>query len=210
MSINEQTRLNQIKNVSTFFIVLMAFWILFDLLNIAGFTESLSQMLMTPRKILNGLYALTWIIVLFAGRKLGLNALGYIGAMIMLCTSVWELALTVCPLAQFLYDHGFDFQQINVITTVSSAVTVLFDILGMFLLLLGARFSWLLALVTPGYFIISFGLFTGAGLLFAFLEWPIWALYSICAFLCMLYIIVVLLPVFFVWRKGAITIAKAI
>lgn len=202
-------RISQINSVSTFYVTLLIFWTLFQIINILTYNNILSQLGVVPMVCLQTLYTIAWVVVLFCGRRLGLNVFGYVGAGIMIITSVYALCVSLYPLQVIMTDMGLSWQHVSMISNLLGGISTVFSILGIFLFLFGARASLLLSLVTPCYFILSFFLNMLIPVILGWLGVTMVTAVSGCSILMLLFILIILFPVFIVWRNATIALARA-
>lgn len=195
--------LYKVKCVSGFYTTLLVFWSLFQILNILTYNNFLSMLGALPAVVLTGLYLIAWVVMMFNGNKLGLGFAGYIGAMMVLAAVIITIILQLIPMQDVLTGDIVDWQHTSIVVNLVSGFAVLLNIVGIFLFLLGARSSILLAVVTPLYFVLSFILNI---LISSFLGWlgiSFAAAQSGCSILMLVFILIVLLPIFLLWRRGA-------
>lgn len=195
--------LYKVKCVSGFYTTLLVFWSLFQILNILTYNNFLSMLGALPAVVLTGLYLIAWVVMMFNGNKLGLGFAGYVGAMMVLAAVIITIILQLIPMQDVLTGDIVDWQHTSIVVNLVSGFAVLLNIVGIFLFLLGARSSILLAVVTPLYFVLSFILNI---LISSFLGWlgiSFAAAQSGCSILMLVFILIVLLPIFLLWRRGA-------
>lgn len=195
--------LYKVKCVSGFYTTLLVFWSLFQILNILTYNNFLSMLGALPAVVLTGLYLIAWVVMMFNGNKLGVGFAGYIGAMMVLAAVIITIILQLIPMQDVLTGDIVDWQHTSIVVNLVSGFAVLLNIVGIFLFLLGARSSILLAVVTPLYFVLSFILNI---LISSFLGWlgiSFAAAQSGCSILMLVFILIVLLPIFLLWRRGA-------
>lgn len=196
--------LYKVKCVSGFYTTLLVFWSLFQILNILTYNNFLSMLGALPAVVLTGIYLIVWVVMMFNGNKLGLGFAGYIGAMMVVAATIITLTLQLIPMQDVMTGDINDWQHTSIAVNLVGGISVLLNIVGIFLFLISARSSILLAVVTPVYFMLSFILNI---LVSSFLGWlgiSFAAARSGCSILMLLFILIVLLPIFLLWRRGAV------
>ena len=200
--------LYKVKCVSGFYTTLLVFWSLFQILNILTYNNFLSMLGALPAVVLTGIYLIVWVVMMFNGNKLGLGFAGYIGAMMVVAATIITLTLQLIPMQDVMTGDINDWQHTSIAVNLVSGISVLLNIVGIFLFLISARSSILLAVVTPVYFMLSFILNI---LVSSFLGWlgiSFAAARSGCSILMLVFILIVLLPIFLLWRRGAVFAAE--
>ena len=200
--------LYKVKCVSGFYTTLLVFWSLFQILNILTYNNFLSMLGALPAVVLTGIYLIVWVVMMFNGNKLGLGFAGYIGAMMVVAATIITLTLQLIPMQDVMTGDINDWQHTSIAVNLVSGISVLLNIVGIFLFLISARSSILLAVVTLVYFMLSFILNI---LVSSFLGWlgiSFAAARSGCSILMLVFILIVLLPIFLLWRRGAVFAAE--
>lgn len=199
----DNKRVKQINAVSGFYVTLLIFWTLAQILNILTYNNFLAQLGTVPAVALQSLYLIAWVVALFCGRRMGLNAFGYVGAGIMVLASILGLIFSLVPMERIMQGAP-NIDHVMIAMNVWTGISTLLSMLGIFMFLIGARASWLLGLVTPVYFLLSLMLNVMLSSILGWMGVSFAGARCGCSIFMILFIFCGLLPIFLTWRRGAL------
>lgn len=198
-----------VKATSGVMLTMIIFWTLFDILQIMSYNVRLTQLYAYTSIILNALYLVAWIVILFLGSRLRLGLGGYVGTGLMLFGTLFTLGMQLFIQNLVLENGPAGLDHYLLVGNAISIVSALSYLIGISLFMCSVKVSLRLRMTVPGYFAIQVLLCQVLAWMLHIFEVPLTTYLAIAGILLLVCVLVIVLPLYVHWSTRSMARIRA-